>query len=118
MNAEVSSFIHDAVVHGHSLYVLSSTLNEVYYALHAHYMGEAQARKAIASIAAVFDLVDLNVNLVNASIESDEPDYEDGLVRAAAEALQVDAIVSYDRRAFKRSFIPRITAVEAEEAIR
>lgn len=118
MHDDVSSFLHEAFRRDCGVYVLSSTLNEVYYALHSHYMNEKQARAAIATVADVCDLVDLTTPLVRASLDSDEPDYEDGLVRATAEALQVDAIVSYDKRAFKHSFIPRLTASEATDLLR
>ena len=114
---EVDAFIGKAIEADCSLYVLSSTLNEVYYALRTRYMTEPDARTALIAIADVFALVDLNENLVTASLGSDEPDYEDGLVRATAEALQVDAIVSYDRRAFKKSFIPKLTARQALEEL-
>ncbi len=60
----------------------------------------------------MFDLVDLTGLLVYSALDSNEADYEDGLIRAAAEALQVDAIVSYDKKAFKGSCIPRKTAAE------
>lgn len=76
-------------------------------------MNEADARSAIRDIAETFDLVDLTGLFVFESIDSDEPDYEDGLIRAAAEALQVDAIISYDKAAFKQSPIPKMTAPEA-----
>ena len=56
----------------------------------------------------MFDLVDLTGLLVYSALDSNEADYEDGLIRAAAEALQVDAVVSYDKKAFKGSYIPRI----------
>lgn len=110
---EVSDLLHRALTEGVSVYALSSSLNEIYYALHRHYMTEADARDSIREIAEVFDLVDLTGLLVFDALDSDEPDYEDGLVRAAAEALQVDAIVSYDKKAFRGSVIPALTAQAA-----
>lgn len=97
-------------------HALASSLNEVYYVLHRHYMNEADARSAIRDIAETFDLVDLTGLFVFESIDSDEPDYEDGLIRAVAEELQVDAIISYDKAAFKQSPIPKMTALEALDA--
>lgn len=112
-NAEVGAFLREAFARDRALYVLSSSLNEVYYALHSHYMSEKDARAAIATAADVFELVSLTNQIVRAALGSDEPDYEDGLVRAAAEALAVDAIVTYDRRAFRNSPVPAIPASEA-----
>ncbi len=49
-----------------------------------------------------------------AALDSNEPDYEDGLIRSTAEALQVDAIISYDKKAFHKSFTPKYTASGAQ----
>lgn len=76
-------------------------------------MSEKDARDSIRNIAEVFDLVDLTEPLIFDALDSDEPDYEDGLIRTAAETLQVDAIITYDKQAFKDSFIPKMTAQEA-----
>lgn len=113
---DVSSLIHAAFAEKCSIYALSSSLNEVYYALHRHYMSEASARESIRDIAETFDLVDLTGLFVMEAIDSIEPDYEDGLIRVAAEQLQVDAIISYDKTAFTSSFIPKMTAREALDA--
>ena len=58
-------------------------------------------------------MLDLNSTLIDDAFQSDEPDFEDALIRSAAESLQVDAIISYDENAFKNSFIPKLTAKEA-----
>ncbi len=112
---EVSDFLDKAMNGTSSVYALSSSLNEIYYALHSHYMSENDARASIRDIAEVLDLVDLTGAFVFSALDSDEPDYEDGLIRAAAEALQVDALVTYDKKAFARSTIPAMTAREALE---
>lgn len=100
-----------------SLYALASSLNEVYYILRRHYMTEPEARESLRDIANTFDLVDLTGSFVFESIDSNEPDYEDGLIRVAAEALQADAIITYDQAAFKNSFVPKMTAAEAFEKL-
>lgn len=110
---DVSELLHQQLAEKGSVYALSSSLNEIYYALHTHYMSEEDARACIRDIAEVFDLVELTGPLVFEALDSDEPDYEDGLIRAAAEALQVDAIISYDKKAFVGSFVPKLTAREA-----
>lgn len=113
-NEEVSSFLQEALSGKNSVYALTSSLNEIYYALHRHYMSESDARESIRDIASVFDLVDLTGTLVFDALDSNESGYEDGLIRATAEALQVDAIVTYDRKAFRRSAIPSLTATQAQ----
>ena len=113
---EMLCLVDEAFLNQGVVCALSSSLNEVYYILHRRYMEEPEARESIRDIAETFDLVDLTGIFVFESIDSDEPDYEDGLIRVAAEELQVDAIISYDRAAFKSSFIPKMTAQEALEA--
>lgn len=112
-HAEVSHLISRTVEEDGRIYALSSCLNEIYHALHTHYMAESDARESIRDISEVFDLVDLTAPLVADALDSDEPDYEDGLVRAAAEALQVDFIITYDKKAFADSFVPKATAAQA-----
>ena len=100
-----------------ALYLLTSQLNDVYYVLRRHYRSEPAARRAIDAASRLFDLQPLTEEIVAASIASEEPDYEDGLVRAAAEALSVDAIVSYDRTAFRTSTVPRLEAKDAQRLL-
>lgn len=110
---DVSQLLQVAFQSDASCYALSSSLNEIYYALHSHYMSEEDARESIRDIGETFDLVDLTGPLVFSALDSDEPDYEDGLIRGVAEALQVDAIISYDKKAFRGSFVPKLAADEA-----
>lgn len=110
---ELLCLIDETLLDQGTVHALSSSLNEVYYILNRHYMEEPEARESLRDIAEIFDLVDLTGLFVHESIDSDEPDYEDGLIRVAAEELQVDAIITYDKAAFKSSFIPKMTAQEA-----
>lgn len=113
MHEEVSAFVLKAVSENCAIFAITSSLDDVYYALHSHYTSEENARDSVREIAEAFDLVDLTGPLVLEALDSNEPDYEDGIIRAAAEALQVKAIVSYDKRAFLNSSIPRLTASQA-----
>lgn len=113
---EMLCLVDEACVNQSTICALSSSLNEVYYILNRHYMSGTEARESLRDIVETFDLIDLTGLFVHEAIESDEPDYEDGLIREAAEELQVDAIISYDKAAFKNSFIPKMTAQEALES--
>lgn len=46
------------------------------------------------------------------AVDSDEPDLEDGIVRAIAEAMGARAIISRDSTAFEGSLVRRLTAAE------
>ena len=112
-NEEVTVLLQGVLSGRGSAYALTSSLNEVYYVLRRQYMSEEDARESIREIAEVFDLVDLTGLFVFDALDSDEPDYEDGLIRAAGEALGVDAIITYDKKAFRSSVVPSLTAREA-----
>ncbi len=112
-HGETDGFIMRCLVGGHVCYFLSSSLNDVYYILRRHYLSEGDARQSVRMLRETLDMLDLSSTLVDAALDSDEPDYEDGVVRAAAEALQVDAIVTYDKDAFARSPVRKATAGQA-----
>ena len=110
-NAEVSAATRRLVARGDEVLAVASSLNETYYTL-IHHCGfsEPEARAALGLIVTVFEVARVDGEIVSDALGSDEPDYEDAVVRACAEANEVDAILSYDRNAFKGSRIPRVTA--------
>ena len=55
-------------------------------------------------------LKDLKASYAKAALDSDEPDFEDGLVRAAAETEAAFAIITRDAQAFKTSSVPAMSA--------
>ena len=116
-NPEIKELINKALESRAVIYALTSSLSDVYYILHSQYTTEEVARNSVQFIAETFDLVDLTGIFVFEAIDSNEPDYEDGLIRAVAEAIEVDAIISYDKKAFRNSFIPRMTAEQALELV-
>ena len=111
---ETACLVRELVQRDDTLLVSASSLNETYYVLRSSlgYSCE-QAHEALHDVVSVFDLADVTGEVVFAALESNEPDYEDAIVRAVAEANECDAIVSYDKRAFKKSFVPRFDAGEA-----
>ncbi len=56
--------------------------------------------------------VDLCASYGTFALESEEPDFEDALIRITAEQERVDVIVSRDKSAFVGSSIPRMSAGE------
>ena len=113
--AEVNNFLSRCLSENITCYFLSSSLKDTYYILRKHYLPEANARYSIRMFRKVFEMIDLNSVIIDKVFSSNEPDFEDALVRSAAEVLQVDAIISYDKDAFKASFIPKLTAINAFE---
>lgn len=95
--------------------MLSSSLKDVYYLLRRHYGTEATAREVISNLRKVLTPVALTLEIIDIALASDEPDYEDGLVRAAAEACAVDLIVSRDKTAFVTSPLKKVNARDLME---
>ena len=62
---------------------------------------------------ASFEVVELTLCVVDDALCSNEPDYEDALVRAAAENVRCDYIVSRDEKAFRASCCKRVDARQA-----
>lgn len=94
-------------------YVLVSSLKDAYYLLCRHYRDEKSSRKLIQEMLDNFSIIDLTSSIALAALISDEPDYEDGLVRCAAESAGCDFIVSRDASAFSGSKVRRIDQIEA-----
>lgn len=100
-----------------SMLVAASSLKDVYYVFNRHYGDEAVARSVISQMRDVFDVVALDALAVDAALASDEPDFEDGLVRAVAELALCDFIVSRDVKAFRTSSCSRVDAGQALRAL-
>ena len=49
---------------------------------------------------------------VHEAIDSSEPDFEDGLVRAMAEQMRADVIITRDAKACGDSSVPHLSAQE------
>lgn len=93
--------------------LLSSSLKDVYYIFNRHYGDEQTARKVISQMRASFEVSELTLRVVDDALRSDEPDYEDALVRAAAEIIGCNYIVSRDEKAFRASCCQRVDAQQA-----
>ena len=100
------------------LVVLVSSLKDLYYIMRRRLHNESLARKATeVAASSVFLIVDLIASHAPLAFASNEPDFEDGLVRVTAEQMGAEAIVSRDERAFVRAHIPRLDARQAMEYI-
>lgn len=85
---------------------------DAYYILTRLYKDEHVARTVIKGLMndAGIAPVDMLAAYGNLAVESDEPDFEDGLIRATAECEAVDMIATRDVAAYARSRIPHLDA--------
>lgn len=96
-------------------FVAATSLKDVYYVL-GKYQDVSFAEEYVAAAMDAFSLVAVDEAVCRAALCSDEPDFEDGIVRACAESAQVDFIVSRDDAAFKTAKIRKLTAQEYVDA--
>ena len=90
-------------------YVSALSLKDVYYVL-SKYSDEASAREFVLALLDLFEVVAVDAALCRMAAFSSEPDFEDGIIRACAESVPVDFIVSRDENAFKKSPVKRLSA--------
>ena len=103
-------FIRDSVERSVALLVTVGSLKDVYYVLRRLYASEPLARQVVGKlVAGPLTAVDLKASYAKLALESDEPDFEDGLVRAAAETEGVFAIITRGGRAFVGSAVPAMS---------
>jgi len=87
------------------------SMKDVYYVLQRH-CGEAQAREAVEALAGLVAVVPVGIEECDMSLRGNEPDFEDGLVRACAELNDIDFILTRDTAAFRRCKIRSVTCAE------
>lgn len=92
-------------------YVSALSLKDIYYVL-TKYANEKEARQFIRAVMDLLEVVSVDAGLCHLAAYSNEPDFEDGLVRACAECVPVDFIISRDESAFIRSPLKRLSAQE------
>ncbi len=95
-------------------FIVSTSLKDAYYVL-TKYADESTAREFVLAALDAFEVVGVDAALCRLAACSDEPDFEDAIVRMCAEASGVDFIISRDVKAFARSPIKRIDAREYTE---
>ncbi len=88
--------------------VCTGSLKDVYY-LGQKYLGEQAARDFVRAFLRIFDIAPVDKALCMTAVNSDEPDFEDGLVRASAEENRADFILTRDVAAFRRSTVRAVT---------
>jgi predicted nucleic acid-binding protein len=92
-------------------FIAATSLKDVYYVL-TKYSNKKEARKYILDAMELLNVISVDAATCQLAARSNEPDFEDGIVRACAENAQVDIIISRDEAAFKKSKVRRLSAKE------
>lgn len=98
-------------------FMSSLSLKDVYYVL-SKYDGERLARRYVLDLMGLFAIVPVGAEECDIAIHSNEPDFEDGLVRAAAELEGIDFILTRDKDAFRGSRVRSLTCAEYLDEVR
>lgn len=89
----------------------SHSLNDTYYIMKRLY-DKPSARNAVRVLSDLVVVAPVSAEETLLALDSNEPDFEDGLVRACAELNDADFIISRDEKAFRKATIRRVTAKE------
>ena len=92
-------------------FAAATSFNDAYYVLCRAY-DETIAREALENLLGLVAVAPVSLEECDRSLKSNEPDFEDGLVRACAELNGADFIVTRDRDAFVGSKVKSVTAKE------
>lgn len=87
------------------------SLKDCYYVLEREY-DEPRARQAIAYLMDMLPVAPISGEECSLAATSNEPDFEDGLMRAIAELNDIDFIITRDDGAFAKSKVRSVSAVE------
>ena len=90
--------------------ILAAGIKDAYYILCRHYHDEALVRARLDDFRALMEVAELTGPVLDEAFASDEPDLEDGIVRATAELLGAEAIVTRDASAYRGSCVPSMDA--------
>lgn len=88
--------------------VAATTLKDLYYVL-SKYRSEAAAQEYVEAVIDAFTLIAVDEAVCRSAAKSDEPDFEDGIIRACAEGANADFIISRDEAAFRTSKVRRLS---------
>ena len=98
---------------GNGEFGMACTLSfkDVYYVA-AKIHGEPWARNAVRMLMDLLAIAPVDAEVLDGAARSNEPDFEDGIVRSCAELNGADFIITRDKSAFAKC---RIRAVSASE---
>lgn len=90
--------------------VPAGCIKDAYYILCRHYHDEGLVRMRLDGFRRVVQVAELTNAIFDLAFSSDEPDLEDGIVRATAELHDAVAIITRDARAYRGSTVPSMDA--------
>jgi len=105
---ELFSKVEDGTIIG---YLCGTTISTVYY-LASGTVGTARAREEVRKLLAIFEVASVNRPLLESALAAEFNDFEDAVIHEAACRVAADAIVTRNRKDFRKS---RIAVYSPEE---
>ena len=96
--------------------VTPMSLNDMYCLLRKQ-RGKSGAEEALEHLMDLLVVAPVSAEHCSRALSSNEPDFEDGLIRAIAELEDVDFIITRDKAAFAKSKVRSVTAAEYLEIV-
>ncbi len=84
--------------------VCALSLKDTYYVL-CKIKPENEVRKAISNLFELTTILGVDDEILKNAISSNEPDFEDGIIRACAENNKIDFIITRDKAAYQNSWV-------------
>lgn len=103
-SSAAATLVHMAGAESLTIFVTPSSLKDM-YCIARKYIDEQTARQYIELFLDLFAILSVGQETCELAAQSDEPDFEDGLIRAVAENNSIDFIITRDRAAFQRSTV-------------
>lgn len=95
--------------HGHSLYLASKQMSDLYYIVHQHSHDKAATAEAMKSLLSFIEVLDTTGPDTVIALADQGPDYEDNILIEVAERQGMNALLSQDSKGFLASPIPAYT---------
>ena len=94
--------------------ILAASIKDAYHIMCRQYgqRHEGLVRDRLDCFRQIVTVVELTSEVLDRAFSSDEPDLEDGIVRATAELRGAAAIITHDNTAYTSSTVPSMTARE------
>ena len=89
-------------------YISALSFNFVYYIVR-HYAHERAARRAIKGLRDVFEIAEVDAQIIHQAIDSPFPDFEDAIQHACAVRTGATHLVTRDLAGFRKSEVPVIS---------
>jgi len=101
---------------GVNICAAATSLKDIYYIL-GRSDGKPIAKKAVESVLATMTILPVDFDCCQCASTSTEPDFEDGIIRAAAEIAQTDYLITRDTSVFIGARVPRLSPTDAIRVI-